>query len=790
MDGQVVSWSDTQIVATVATGALTGIARVQQNGAWSNAVAFTVPSPDGLQLEPALINMVVGDTNPMQAVKSTGQPVSGLTWASSDPTVASLSTDDPPVLTAVAAGHVTITAGTASADVTVWTDPLPIGTVIWLNAGIGSGTAQAVPQALKEGGARGALGFPAGRFGATPRQTRRRARRTLSANPADDSGVTSIVPAVPSPSGAADVFAFQSDGTAQAITSYGTTAWTAAVPQTQWGPAFVLPDFQGGLVMMTSNSIVGLDGMTGQPKFTYTLQNLGQCPGFLPDSYTFLAVHPDGTIFTLGCDGYNPTIVGIDGASGAQRFSAPLTLAADGYHQGPWDWYGMMIAGDGYAYAAYGYADNYQGGSPCTGMDSHLRLLRVDSSGNYDNIDVVDVQTPDCDGDGWLPFGVSSMITNADQGIMFTWGDWYGNSFIATTTGASASVMSAPPGRAPDPVLQAQDGSFIGITWTGNEPYEQNLVAFDASGSVRWLAPGNWQPQIATADGGVIAINQDTGAATTFDQNGNARWLPTFPANGIPDWSAQVLAAGATGVESFSVWAEIGAGFASLPGGNPSGNGTSTLNLKLAESFPLFSLKSILSGGGVKCTLGTDRIPLTGAALGTYTSLRQQELTFLQSLTPASPCETFLLSKFPDFFAGINAAVANQIPFDGLLSNLSQYAAGNWTLKDQNDVEAWPNFQTQPVCGQFWDGWGIWSGVTAAAQAQPTAANPNVTDVYIDSQPNAYKKMTPVTILHEALHNLTRLGDDDLYRKLTGSGLNGRKSFYIDVELRKQKCGQ
>ena len=113
-----------------------------------------------------------------------GQPVTGLTWTSSDPNVVSLSSDDPPVLTALAAGHVTITAGTASADVTVSADfrrPAP---------------------------GDGALVQPRQRI-----------------------GCQSIVPAVPSPTGVADVFAFQNDGTVQAITSDGTTAWTADVSQ-------------------------------------------------------------------------------------------------------------------------------------------------------------------------------------------------------------------------------------------------------------------------------------------------------------------------------------------------------------------------------------------------------------------------------------------------------------------------------------------------------------------------------------------------------------------------------
>src|SRR5580704_2212504 len=36
------TWSDTEIVASVASNAVTGIARVQQNGTWSNALGFAV----------------------------------------------------------------------------------------------------------------------------------------------------------------------------------------------------------------------------------------------------------------------------------------------------------------------------------------------------------------------------------------------------------------------------------------------------------------------------------------------------------------------------------------------------------------------------------------------------------------------------------------------------------------------------------------------------------------------------------------------------------------------------
>ena len=90
-------------------------------------------------LGPDLLNLVVGDTQAIQALGSNGQPVTGLTWASSNPAVVSLSTADPPILSALGPGHATITGGAASADVTVSAAPPPSGTVLWSNLGDGSG---------------------------------------------------------------------------------------------------------------------------------------------------------------------------------------------------------------------------------------------------------------------------------------------------------------------------------------------------------------------------------------------------------------------------------------------------------------------------------------------------------------------------------------------------------------------------------------------------------------------------------------------------------------------------
>jgi hypothetical protein len=457
----------------VSPTAVTGIARTEQNGVWSKAFAFTVTGGSGssVALVPNLLNMVVGDTHTIEALGSNGQSMTGLTWTSSAPTVVSLSTADPPLLTALAAGHVTLTAGGASADVTVSAGALPLGTVLWSNPGNGC--------------------------------------------------VSSIVPAVPSTNGIADVFAFPCDNTrVQAITSDGTTAWTADVSQAQW----VMPDFQGGLVKLIPvgtqyphGAIVKLDGITGQPGAVYTPTGTS----YLKTSSTtgpYLSVHTDGTVFAIVSHNPDPTtfyiapdeVIGVDPTTGTQKFSVPLTRGADDVEQ---EEYELIVAGDGYAYVTYAYRD---GAFP--NEHGHLMLLRVNSSGAHNDIHIFDW----AGGAGDTITHDVPIITNADQGTLLAWnvaqevgGQLFG---MATVTGTSVNVISGPlvAGQTGPvgPMLQAQDGSFVGTATTNTGA--RYMIAFDASGNVRWSVP-NESPQIATADGGVIGQS-----GITYDQNGNA----------------------------------------------------------------------------------------------------------------------------------------------------------------------------------------------------------------------------------------------------------------------------
>ena len=80
----VVSWSDTQVVATVDPSAKSGVAKILQNGVWSNAIPFSLPPSGGAgnTVVPSVINMAIGDRRPIQALDSSNRPVTGLTWTS------------------------------------------------------------------------------------------------------------------------------------------------------------------------------------------------------------------------------------------------------------------------------------------------------------------------------------------------------------------------------------------------------------------------------------------------------------------------------------------------------------------------------------------------------------------------------------------------------------------------------------------------------------------------------------------------------------------------------------
>ena len=114
-----------------------------------------------------------------------------------------------------------------------------------------------------------------------------------------------------------------------------------------------------------------------------------------------MAVHTDGTIFAIqGVNTAGVSVIGIDPITGTQKFSVPLAvqpynnLSEDlpcsiGTVFGPVGVSAFIVAGDGNAYLGYDYPEvKACSADPWT---THVRLLRISSSGAYDKITLADV---------------------------------------------------------------------------------------------------------------------------------------------------------------------------------------------------------------------------------------------------------------------------------------------------------------------------------------------------------------------------------------------------------------
>ena len=564
MPGLVTQWGDGQIVASVDANSVSGIVKVQQNGVWSNGVTFTVPPSLGSQsitLVPNVLSMIVGDQRSLQALDSTGHPVTGLAWTSSNTSIAALSTDDPPIITAVAPGNVTIAAGGASADLTIYAGPTyPLGTTIWSASG-------------------------------------------------DGSGVYNIVPAVPSSTGVADVFAIQASGTVLAIKSDGTVAWTANLGAGQ----SLIADFQGGYIAADSQSARRYDGITGQPYPAYTSTT------YLP---VMPLVHTDGSLIVIN----DSHVDVVDPSTGTPKFTVALeqsVYSGNGncgeyqpyqYSYAPTVGAGI-VAGDGYAYIPYLY-----GGAPlasnqkiCNSDGSeivmhhnelHLRLLRIGTDGSSRKIPIADwaadqtdqcilgepyTYSAECYAGHWVTTGAGAipsvtmgyLITNADQGAVYSWaadfgpssGPQYNLSTISAGGYASTATQHIPGQTQPvQPVLQLEDDSFIGTVFTS---FGVTMIGFDETANNRWLVP-NYTPQV-TSTGGVIAQSSDGVTTSMFDRSGNAAGhVASLP---IQSWTGDTYPSSATNMPmpvllSNIVPVQYSRGYASGGGGSPSASGT------------------------------------------------------------------------------------------------------------------------------------------------------------------------------------------------------------------------
>ncbi len=361
-----------------------------------------------------------------------------------------------------------------------------------------------------------------------------------------------------------------------------------------------------------------------------------------------------------------------------------------------------------------------------------------------------------------------------------TWEGGRPNENMAITSGAGATPTGAPQvpgGGLVLPVLQAQDGSFVG---SYQDPNTGNnyMVAFNASGDTRWIVP-NDTPQIATADGGVIGQS-----GITYDQNGNATGmmgsLPTY------SWTGSAYLDGPT-TQVLAPPLYLALGFWSLFGGNNSGTGTAVNQ----QWFPPLA----------SCT--DNRGTCRGQPLGPRDFIWNARNDLASQLTPNSTCsnaaQTYVFSKFTngDIYGkpitrdSFVSYIQSNIGFyDGTKSTLDMSYAlcppGNkrfncpgstQTVQQKFEDTSTPTAVTVSPSHPFKSFW-----LPTYTPPPPDAnGNPSDSGFGVGVNPSNYgvNIYNESILFHEALHGMTGLYDDELETALHVVSPSVNISIYI-----------
>ena len=809
---QVMSWSDGLILAGVATGTTTGAVDVQEGAVVIPGPTFTISSAFPYSVL-SQISLLVGQSTTVPVTDSNGNTVTGLRWKTTNPNVVSLSTDNPPLLTGVAPGSATVYAGVVPIAVTVNAgSTLSPGTPVWslpISVSTPADIAPAVPSstgvdvfAMDGNGMLSAISsdgttvWRTGPFQWTVNQTSGDTTTTLlrgSIIP-DFTGnavlknvtsffdgqnmlhaahvVTTLDPNTHQPT---VLYTFASNG------SQGTLLWDG------FSTEAVIPDTTGVLFVQDNTNFMLFNLSTGAQIATATLRQ-GQCNA--PGGQAACQPFSPGPMIVAG-DGNAYATYLYEDSSGPAGFT--------GTFQSTRHWMLLRFSPDG-SYANIELRTPTTETENCAIADPNAQPTPTVQCTSNDPILIVNQ---------------SYVITNADQGVVAFGNAIYdGCSFdlfhefgdgiqlsgcptndqLATQVQVSYVSKDSLTSNVPNalvfpyptditgfqPQLQLSDGSVIGTeqayTDGGLGAPQNNLIALNSSGNQEWSTVINTSANLnpppplgrlyATSDGStteIVALSN--GSSYTVDQNGNLLAQGTDD-GGRYSWSGEWYAAVGGGLSDLSENAIAPpTSYLAFTGGNPSGNQTSVGVTESIEGLPIFAVPS----WGISCKLATEgsgnKVPLGGAALDQYNLLKGLLLAGNFLTCPA--CSAFFNADptRAGYFSQLTTAVANQVPYDGLQTNISDYDAGMLTTADMNNPAKVNILKGAPVCGHFINYQGAHGSVTvtgkATAAAQLRAPDGGVgTDVYINTKD--LKHLTQATILHEALHNLTGLYDTEL----------------------------
>jgi hypothetical protein len=478
--------------------------------------------------------MLIGDMKQFTAVDNVGRPRPEATWTIDNTSLATITTNSSPTLTAVAAGTVTLTATVqgVSAQMPVTISSLasfPDGTILW--------SAPAV------------TGF----------------------SPLD------IVQAMPTDFGP-DVYSIQtsSDGTqslVQAFTADGQQMWQNTLPPLG---ANSLPDGFGGIIGIgicnSTNplTVMDQDSVTGQQLWQAQISPSSGSGTSCPLGTPKVAIRQDGSVVIANPLQVSPALVILDGPSGISLPTPTIpssTLTNEFGQSTSCDCFTPvgqpMVDSDGSTYVEYEVREIPSSNPP----SSILWLMKIAPDGTTTNTQLSSSSSANLFPGNILPDGLG--------GVLATWTianpnpppapQPYQGAYVIA--GGGITTYALP--MAPASLVTGNDGLPINPTLVLGEngtvfgSYGTNITSFNLSTG---LANWNYQAPSQTGlslisysnGGGLVAKSTTNGTDTVvrFDSGGNATsddwtgsrvdydatkalWIGALPSAGLGDFSAQ-----------------------------------------------------------------------------------------------------------------------------------------------------------------------------------------------------------------------------------------------------------
>jgi hypothetical protein len=471
-------------------------------------------TPSVLVITPSTQKIPVGQSRPLIVTSESGVLTAGVTWTSSDPTIASVPEDQSGLITGHVPGQVTVTAhsGTLSAEATVVVlTTLVAGDVRWM-----------------------ANAAPPGWVSQPP----------IHATRVGDSG--------------ADLFAVETNASGdstiiRALRSDGTQLWTENAPA---APLF--GDVFGGVIGYHfsdddgSSTIARFGGPATAPPWRYHFEAC-ICFGVVQA--------PDGTIYFQEGTNYNDqnvassSIVGLDGQTGAVKFRyqlpgnrwsdnlelQPCGGLRTGFSPNPVG--PFSIGPDGAAYletvAAFGEGSYYV---DCTGQGGNgtfssppfeLQMLRIDADGNATVVGLHPWPAKSGPIELFWSFDqplAGPVVPDGRGGMLPTWTHWQRHASVLGTTEDFTPMINRVAGTVVDEHAGITTHDFTSDVYisplklVGDDGIAylkegSTLTAIDVvTWDTKWTLPSSASPVMALRDRGV-AIH-DGSVLTFIDANG------------------------------------------------------------------------------------------------------------------------------------------------------------------------------------------------------------------------------------------------------------------------------